>query len=197
MTKLKANLGSRVLAVGLLLTIFSPLATTAQAASPAIKSHRENECAIYLCLPSGFGEGCDAAKDAYISRITDFNADGTRRYTDLPDFLLCVDETPAGLPEADIEQSTVDWRGAYEVSMPAINTCTRWATRNVSATQSVTYCAAVQTQPAYTFESDEAKHPYQTIEVGDTAYRHGLAPVRRFTEVLVDGSVEGQRYYAP
>ena len=93
-------------------------------------------------------------------------------------------------------QSTVDWRGAYEVTMPPTNTCTRWASRTVSANQTVRYCAAIQTKPGYVFESDKSKHPYQTIDVGDTSYRHGLAPVRRFTEVLVDGSVEGQRYYA-
>lgn len=194
MTKAKL-LSQAVIGVALVATL-SPLVTPAYAASPAIKSNRENECAIYLCLPSGFAEGCDAAKSAYISRITDFNADGSRRYTDLPDFVLCLDETPAGLPEADLEQSTVDWRGAYEVTMPSTNTCTRWATRTLSDSQSVTYCAAIQTTPGYTFESDKAKHPYQTIDVGDTAYRQGLAPVRRFTEVLVDGSVEGQRYYA-
>ena len=165
----KAKLFSQaVIGVALVATL-SPLVNPAYAASPAIKSNRENECAIYLCLPSGFAEGCDAAKSAYISRITDFNADGSRRYTDLPDFVLCLDETPAGL---------------------------RWATRTLSDSQSVTYCAAIQTTPGYTFESDKAKHPYQTIDVGDTAYRQGLAPVRRFTEVLVDGSVEGQRYYA-
>lgn len=194
--KLKAKFLSKALAVALLAATFSPLVTPAQAASPAIKSNRENECAIYLCLPSGFAEGCDAAKQAFISRITDFHADGSRRYTDLPDFALCVDPTPAGLPEADLDQSTVDWRGAYEVTMPPTNTCTRWASRTVSANQTVRYCAAIQTKQGYVFESDQSKHPYQTIEVGDTSYRHGLAPVRRFTEVLVDGSVEGQRYYA-
>lgn len=170
----------------------------ANAISGAIKSDRLNECAIYLCLPDGFSTGCEAAKAAFISRITDFTAGGHRRYTDLPYFHLCTDPNPPGIEDAPPEvvgpPSTVDYTSGYEVHMPAINTCTRWNSRQVGGGQTVRYCAAISTTPAKVFDSTEAKHPYKTINVGDRNYTSGIAPAYHYTEVLVDNIVVGQRY---
>ena len=51
------------------------------------------------------------------------------------------------------------------------------------------------TTPARVFESQQPNHPYETINVGDTSYTKGMAPVKHYTEVLVDGAVTGNRYY--
>lgn len=168
------------------------------AASSSIMSDRNNECAIYLCLPQGFAvDECKTPLKLFLTRISLVTPAGNRIFTDLPAFNLCVDATPAGLPEYDpSQQSSVDYRGAYEVHMPQINTCTRWASRQLTENSSVTYCAAVSTTQARVFESSEPKHPYKTINVGDTTYTQGFAPVKHFTEVIVDGTVAGNRYYS-
>lgn len=191
----KALISFALAAVALVSTMPSAFAI-----SGAIKSDRLNECAIYLCLPSGFATGCEAAHEAYLSRISDLTAGGARRFTDLPDFELCVDPNPPGIEDAPADligpPSEITYETGYEVHMPAINTCTRWDYRQVSNSQQVKYCAAVSTTPAKVFDSSEAKHPYKTISVGDREYRSGVAPAYHFTVVLVDGTVEGKRYFS-
>lgn len=171
--------------------------SNALAISNSIKSNRENECAIWLCLPSGFAQGCEAARAAYISRITDIDSGGHRRYTDLPSFNYCVDATPSGITEYVPEkQSEMTYRVMYEVHMPATNLCSRW--KNISHTGDsvpVTVCAAVQTVPSKIFFSTKQTHTYKTINVGDKDYRQGVAPTKRYTEVLVDGVVVGEKWY--
>lgn len=168
------------------------------AANSGIMSNRLNECAIYLCLPQGFpGSACQPALKSFRDRITKFTKKGARVYTDLPDMANCIDVLPDNLsaPVAPENQSNVTHKGGYLVFMPAINKCTRWGSRTDVGDQMIYYCAAVVTTPAYTFESQERKHPYETINVGDTGYSQYLAPVKRFTEVLVDGKITGERYY--
>ena len=165
------------------------------AASPLIRSDREAECAIYLCLPGGFTQGCEAAKSAYIGRITDLTSGGKRRYTDLPAFNLCEDQNPPGIEDFPLtEKSEVSYRGRYEISRPAYNTCTRWNTIHYGGS-SYTRCAAIKTTPAKKFESDYPRHEYKTIQVGQKDYSTNVAPYRHYTEVLVDGKPVGERYY--
>ena len=65
------------------------------ASSGGIRSNRLNECAIWLCLPGGFGEGCGDAYRAFVDRITDVTSKGKRKFTDLPNFSVCVDQEPS------------------------------------------------------------------------------------------------------
>lgn len=172
----------------------------AMAADPRIMSDRQNECAIYLCLPQGFEPvDCKPALRAYIERTSKLTRKGKRIYTDLPDMSYCIEPIPDDLAKQieELQQPTsqVSYDGGYEVHMPDINKCTRWASKQYSANHTVTYCAAISTTPAYVFISKEPKHPYETINVGDTSYTQGMAPVRQFTEVLVDGKLTGERYY--
>ncbi len=169
------------------------LGVNAMAASDSIMSNRENECAIWLCLPGGFVSGCENAYSAYIKRITSFTSKGARNYTDLPRFDLCVDPNPEGIEDYNIgEDSEITYNSGYEVYMPAYNTCTRW---KKSKTKESKTCAAVQTTPARTFISDEKYHEYQTIEVGQEEYTTHYAPTRHYAEVLVDGAAVGERWY--
>lgn len=169
---------------------------SASAISDNIRSDRESECAIWLCLPGGFAQGCSAAKKAYLERIHDVSKHGTRKYTDLPAFKYCKDENPEGIKDTYLEpESVLDYHGKYEVHMPEINTCTRW--KDVTTAPGVTkrYCAAVSTTPAEVFDSDEEHHPYKTIKVGAERYTEGEAPVRHYAYVLVDGQIVGEKYY--
>ena len=177
------------------LAVMLPL--TAYAASDAIMDDRESECAIWLCLPGGFPEGCEAAKRSYVKRITSFTGGHhpRRKFTDLPRFDLCVDENPPGIEDYNVgPDSVITWQGAYEVHMPAYNVCTRWGYRGAQDNQ-VRYCAAVKTVPARTFESQEKYHEYSTIEVGWREAETHYAPTVHYTDVLVDGVKVGQRYY--
>ena len=112
------------LAAVLALCIFQ----AAQAASGGIRSNRLNECSIWLCLPGGFGTGCGAARSAFIGRITDLTGRGKRRYTDLPDFSLCVDTAPG---EAQVnanlaaQASVMTYRTESQAFIPAHRECTR------------------------------------------------------------------------
>lgn len=175
------------------------LSFNAMAASDDIMSDRQNECAIYLCLPGGFPGGCEAAYSAYVKRITSFTGGShpKRKYTDLPRFDLCVDENPPGIEDFNVgPDSVITYQGAYEVHMPEYNTCTRWSYRkNSTDGTSVRYCAAISTTPARVFESEEKYHQYQTIEVGQREYTTGYATTRHYTDVLVDGEAVGNRYY--
>lgn len=170
---------------------------TSLAASDGIRSNREDECAIWLCLPGGFPGGCEAAKRAYIKRITDFTGGKhpRRKFTDLPRFDLCVDQNPPGIEDYNVgPDSVITYQGAYEVHMPSYNVCTRWGYRGAQDNQ-VRYCAAVRTVPARTFESQEKYHEYSTIEVGWREAETHYAPTVHYTDVLVDGVKVGKRYY--
>lgn len=51
--------------------------------SPAAFSASDAECSIWLCLPTGFGQGCSEAKDAFKDRIKHFKSP-------LPDLAGCM-----------------------------------------------------------------------------------------------------------
>ena len=175
----------------------SLLSFQAFGASDGIMSDRQNECAIWLCLPGGFPGGCEAAQRAYIKRITSFTGGKhkRRKYTDLPRSDLCIDENPEGIEDFNVgPDSVITYKGAYEVHMPAYNTCTRWGYRYAYSNR-VRYCAAIKTTPARVFESPEKYHEYQTINVGQREYTTGWAPTKHYTDVLVDGEKVGKRYY--
>ena len=142
------------------------------AISSGIKSNRENECAIWLCLPTGFaGPGCSAAHRAFISRVTDISHKGVRRYTDIPNFGVCNDDEPKLQQTVNVTKSDIAYVTYYEIKMPAYNTATRWEWVYEEKSSFQYGCdkvenhkcykrlyqvvAAVSTTPARTFESGE------------------------------------------
>lgn len=66
----------------------SLLITYTIAQTPAIAASSD-ECAVWLCLPTGFPEGCGAAKRAMLKRVKNFKSP-------LPDFSSCTVNPPQG-----------------------------------------------------------------------------------------------------
>lgn len=164
-------------------------------ANPGIMSDRNNECAIYLCLPQGFpGPSCKKPHDLFLERTTKVDSRGVLLFSPLPHISFCQDKIPDDLAQKvdQAQNSTVSYETAFEVHMPAFNKCTRWSPKN--EVTEVSYCQAVATTPARVFESKEKRHPYETIEVGDKQYTKHLAPTRIYVDVLVDGEIVGKRY---
>lgn len=182
------------------------------AISSGIKSNRENECAIWLCLPTGFaGPGCSAAHRAFISRVTDISHKGVRRYTDIPNFGVCNDDEPKLQQTVNVPKSDIAYVTYYEIKMPAYNTATRWEWVYEEKSSFQYGCdkvenhkcykrlyqvvAAVSTTPARTFESATPTHKYKTINIGQRDYTEKTAPYKAVSEVRVDGKTVGERYY--
>lgn len=62
--------------------------------SPIAQAASEDECSIWLCLPTGFGEGCGGAKSAFKHRVK-------RGKPPLPDLGECVLQGKTGVPDVD------------------------------------------------------------------------------------------------
>ncbi len=166
------------------------------AISADIRSDREGECGIYLCLPGGFGAGCDRVFSAYLGRITDLDHKGFRNYTDLPSFHHCIDQNNEDVVDTpESRASNMTYENMYEITIPDTNICTRWRVRYRSD-NSVRYCAAVNTVKGRVFDSSTNNHTYQNIHIGDSGYSSYRAKSRAYTVVKADGLVIGERYYS-
>ncbi|EOX8575804.1 Uncharacterised protein [Salmonella enterica subsp. indica] len=66
----------------------------------------QDECAIWLCLPAGFGQGCDAAKSAFKKRIR-------KGKSPLPSFSSCATDTGdslgSGVGELTQKSGVASW----------------------------------------------------------------------------------------
>ena len=78
-------------------------ALSAQAASDGIRRDRDYECAIYMCLPTGFKEGCSQVFKVYWERITDLDFLGRRKYTDLPAYHYCLEGNNVEITDLNAE----------------------------------------------------------------------------------------------
>ena len=194
------------------LSLIALYSSATLAISSGIRSKKDNECAIWLCLPAGFAtSGCSLAHQAYISRVTDVNASGVRRYTDIPDFKFCEEKEPQQQQTVNVPKSDIAYVTYYEIKMPAYNTATRWkwiykeesnrqygcdkVENNRCYKRLYQVVAAVSTTPARTFESATPTHKYKTINIGQRDYTEKTAPYKAVSEVRVDGKTVGERYY--
>lgn len=82
----------------------------------------DDECAIWLCLPTGFPSGCGDAKKAFKKRIKKFKPP-------LPSFSSCLfsGDLPASTPSNDTDMSAKDGRAAY---IPPRSVCVEWISTN-------------------------------------------------------------------
>lgn len=97
----------------------------AYAASDGIRKNRLDECAIWLCAPSGFGEGCDAARSAFIGRVTDYTGGKhpKRKYTSIPGIQHCIDDDGTAM-----QGSQMTYAESTLALVPAHQECAKIAT---------------------------------------------------------------------
>lgn len=145
---------SLILGIGLAL-----LSSSVLAASGGIKSNRNNECSIWLCLPGGFPGGCETAYGAMISRITDFAPHHKRRYKTLPTFSNCIDdEKDLGIPGV-AQASNMTYTEIPTAFVPTHKECTRIEDVYSGDGEVKRMCVAWKTVPEQRFEGQSCQLP--------------------------------------
>lgn len=132
MFKIQYIIGASALAVSSL----------ALATSDIIRQDQENECAIYLCLPTGFSASeCKTPHKRFIERMTDINWRGLNNYTPLPNFIFCkndensenneIDNAYSQLgqnaPESLKTTTNIGYTWRIDAKVPEHRECTGWS----------------------------------------------------------------------
>lgn len=117
--------------------------STAFALSDGIRRDKDNECALFLCVPGGFiSDSCRVPHKRFIERITDINWKGGYNYTPLPNYLFCKsDENEENnlvnnayaqvnqpVPEAMQKAATVSYVWRVDARIPEHKECRGWTT---------------------------------------------------------------------
>ena len=140
-------------------------------ASQKIRSDRESECALFLCIPGGFmGSPCSKAHSSMVKRITDVTRKGRHNYTAVPAFNYCKDdpspEVQATMDQLGVKESNIEAIERMDAHIPEHQECTRMVTETVCksgygynkydtahcpdyAKTRITYCVAWKTVPEH------------------------------------------------
>lgn len=145
------------------LLVFGFYSVNTQAAS-------QDECAIWLCAPGGFPQGCGAAKSAMISRVRNFKPP-------LPPFAACAVNPPKG---SGSHMSSSHGRAAY---VPARRVCTRWGGGDAQR------CMNYEWKDEYHIEGSVCRI-YEGIGTPNNCTR-----TDRFVKVFIEGEPAGPTYY--
>ena len=140
-------------------------------ASQKIRSDRESECALFLCIPGGFmGSPCSKAHSSMVKRITDVTRKGRHNYTAVPAFNYCKDdpspEVQATMDQLGVKESNIEAIERMDAHIPEHQECTQMVTETVCksgygynkydtahcpdyAKTRITYCVAWKTVPEH------------------------------------------------
>ncbi len=134
-----------------------------------------DECAIWMCLPTGFITGCSGARKAFLKRIKKFKPP-------LPSFTSCMVSSPASTNGADTFTSEYGV-AAY---IPVHQECSRYG---------ITYqdnygCVEWETVPEQYIKNERCT----TYENGRRSPAYCSQTVR-YTEVYRNGELFGQPHY--
>ncbi len=133
----------------------------------------QDECAIWICLPSGFPSGCGAAKSAMRDRIKDMKSP-------LPNFSSCAVNPPSG---SGSHMKSDFGLAAY---IPPRRVCTQYHRYNRNNKS----CIAYESLPEQYIKNTRC-HIYR---YGDRYPRH-CTRTYRWAEVFVEGQLAGPTYY--
>ena len=152
--------------------------------TPETKAASQNECAIWLCLPTGFPSGCSSAKSAFKKRIK-------KGKSPLPSLGSCIVSSPIPIGD-ESEMSSQDGIAAY---IPEHQECLLWKTRRVNSRRDETYCAQEITVPTKV-QRDTTCHISRNRD-GETSKSTPAFCTQtiRYVDVYVDGVPIGPTYY--
>lgn len=148
----------------LLLLCIAPLTSEVKAAS-------EDECAIWLCAPSGFRQGCDGARRAMDTRVH-------RGQSPCPAMGECAED--------DGSMKTEDGYAAY---IPAGQRCSQW---DYGGEEGSTECLEYESWGASWVHDTTCV--YRTGEQ-DVWEPYGCAGTARYIAVRQNGLIIGEPYY--
>lgn len=202
------------------IALASLISSHSYAASSNVRSDRNSECYIWLCLPAGFANpACSTAFSGFIGRITDLTPKGGRKYTDLPAFSHCIDDVTSEQRKQieDIKEQVgfYDFVGQdynendytpdqitygyhdYKIVIPEHKLCTNWKEKYQSKYDKVEICIADTTVAEKIEFSKKPKIvKYEVSKVGDIKHKdndllHDSLLYQR-TSVFVKGEQYGE-----
>ncbi|EHR5466012.1 conjugal transfer protein TraL [Vibrio parahaemolyticus] len=138
----------------------------------------DDECAIWLCLPTGFPSGCSGAKKAFVKRIKKFKPP-------LPSFTSCLfsGDVPIGTPSNDTDMFARDGRAAY---IPPRVECVKW-----EAGKDWSRCSKTEVRPSQIIK-DQSCHVNHKEGTSSPKYcSHTIS----YVETFQDGEQYGETYY--
>lgn len=138
----------------------------------------QDECAIWLCLPTGFPSGCGDAKSAFLKRIKKFKPP-------LPSFTSCLfsGDVPSGTPSGDTDMTARDGRAAY---LPPRVECVQWETG-----KDWSRCRKTEVRPSQIIKD---QHCQVNHKEGTSTPRHCSHTIR-YVETFQNGQQYGQTHY--
>jgi len=141
--------------------------------TPSAFAASQDECAIWICLPSGFGEGCSGAKSAMKDRVEDHKSP-------IPSFRECSAD--------DGSDNTMGSDDGYAAYIPERRVCTNWKYYNGKGNEK--QCSAYKTLP-----SRYVHHAICRRDRDGNSTPAGCSGTVRFAEVYVNGELAGPTYY--
>lgn len=144
-------------------------------------SASEDECAIWLCLPTGFPSGCSGAKDAFIDRITSFPPKSP-----LPSFAGCLVSPPEAIA-AGLQPSEFSFSQDYAAYVPAREVCTK-----TEFGQRREVCVETAIEPEHYVKDTRC---VSSGRYGTSKTPEGCTETYFYVDVFIDGVATGETYY--
>lgn len=141
----------------------------------------QDECSIWLCLPSGFPAGCEAAHSAMISRIKD-------EKSPLPPFSACSQNDSSGS-----SMNSVYSHAAY---VPAHDVCVKTVqTYNYSTREYESKCVKYQ-HVAEQYMKGKTCQIYRNTKDGPEIHSPAFCSrTVRYIDVIENNQIMGDTYY--
>ncbi|MBY4679154.1 conjugal transfer protein TraL [Marinobacterium arenosum] len=126
----------------------------------------DNECAIWLCLPGGFPEGCGSAKMAMVNRIA-------KGKSPLPPFSSCAIK----------DEDFLSYDYNYAALIREQRVCTKWGSSNRER------CLAYKAIPEHYVKGTRC------VSRGGIEEPSGCIATRRYVDIYINGQKSGNTYY--
>lgn len=148
--------------------------------SVSVQAASQDECAIWLCLPTGFPSGCGDAKKAFKKRIKHFKPP----LPSLPSCMISPDqENATGMPN---ESNLKSLNGDAAYYFP-YEQCVNWTYINQGKGDFRKVCNKWETVPEKKVKNARCNY--------SNAHQLPFCKQIMFVEVEINGKVEGETYY--